>query len=65
MEEAGGGIVYPTLEQICEINRRMVSEFGGLFVPPDNSLNRNALEYILKNYSVGSTDTSRLSLLSD
>jgi death-on-curing protein len=48
MEEIGGGIVYPTLEQICEINRRMVSEFGGLFVPPNNLLNKSALEYILR-----------------
>jgi death-on-curing protein len=53
MEEIGGGIVYPTLEQICEINRRMVSEFGGLFVPPNNLLNQNALEYILRIIRTG------------
>lgn len=47
MEDAGGEVVYPAVEQICEINRRMVEEFGGLFIPPDNLLNLDALEYIL------------------
>lgn len=47
MENSGGEIAYPTVEQICEVNRRMVQEFGGLFVPPDNVVNLPALEYIL------------------
>ncbi len=47
MEDSGEEIVYPTVEQICEINRRMVEEFGGLFIPPSNVLNLSALEYIL------------------
>lgn len=47
MEDSGGEIVYPTVEQVCEVNRRMIEEFGGLFVPPSNLLNLNALEYIL------------------
>ena len=47
MEDASGVIVYPTLEQICEVNRRMIKEFGGLFIPPNNLLNLDALEYIL------------------
>jgi death-on-curing protein len=49
MEGYGKEIAYPTIEQICEVNRRMVKEeeFGGLFVEPDNLLNLDALEYIL------------------
>ena len=49
MEDYGKEIVYPTIEQICEVNRRMIEEeeFGGLFVEPNNSANLNALEYIL------------------
>lgn len=49
MEKSGKEIVYPTVEQICEINRRMIEEeeFGGLFIEPDNLLNLDALEYIL------------------
>lgn len=49
MEEYGKEIAYPTIDQICEANRRMIKEeeFGGLFVEPDNLLNLNALEYIL------------------
>jgi len=48
MEDASGEIAYPTVEQICEVNRRMIEEFGGLFVPPNNLLNLDALEYILE-----------------
>lgn len=48
MEDSGGEIVYPTVEQICEVNRRMIEEFGGLFIPPNNLLNLDALEYILE-----------------
>ena len=47
MENSGREIAYPTVEQICEINRRMIQEFGGLFIPPDNLFNSNALEYVL------------------
>jgi hypothetical protein len=38
MEEAGREIAYPTVEQIREVNRRKVEEFGGFFAPPDNLL---------------------------
>lgn len=55
MEDIGREIVYPTIEQVCDVNRRMVKEFGGLFVPPDNLLNPHALGYIL--------DTIRVSFL--
>ena len=52
MEEFGKEIAYPTIEQICEVNRRMIEEFGGLFVPPNNLLNLDALEYILSAIKV-------------
>jgi death-on-curing protein len=48
MEGTGGEIVYPSHEQILDINRRLVEEFGGLFLKPDNVLNQGALEYILE-----------------
>lgn len=48
MEDPSGQVViYPTIEQICQVNRRMIQEFGGVFVPPHNLLNRNTLEYVL------------------
>lgn len=49
MENSGNEIAYPTVAQICEINRRMIEEkeFGGLFIEPDNLLNLDALMYIL------------------
>ena len=36
MEEIGGEINYPRIEQIVDVNRRMIKEFGGLFLEPDN-----------------------------
>lgn len=47
MENFSREIAYPTVGQICEINRRMIEEFGGLFIPPNNLLNLDALEYTL------------------
>lgn len=47
MEEFGEDIAYPTIEQICQVNRRMIEEFDGLFLPPNNLSNLDALEYIL------------------
>jgi len=47
MEDSSKEIVYPTVEQICEVNRRMIEEFDGLFIPPDNLHNLGALEYVL------------------
>ena len=47
MEEFGEDIAYPTIEQICQVNRRMIAEFDGLFLPPNNLSNLDALEYIL------------------
>ena len=43
----GTDVVYPTLEQICDVNRRMIERSNGWFVPPNNLFNQNALEYIL------------------
>jgi len=47
MESLGGEIAYPTLEQICEVNRRMIQTYGGSFDPPYNLRNAESLEYIL------------------
>jgi len=40
-------IVFPTLEQIVQVNRRMIELWGGSFSPPNNFHNRSSLEYIL------------------
>jgi len=47
MEAPRSEIVYPTLDQIVDVNRQMLDQSGGYFVPPDNLRNRNSLEYIL------------------
>ena len=47
MDDFGAEVAYPTIEQICNVNRRMIDEFGGIFYQPDNLRNRNSLEYIL------------------
>jgi len=49
MEDFGEVIAYPTVQQICEANRRLIEhkEFGGLFMEPANMLNPDALFYIL------------------
>jgi len=47
MEAFGSGVVYPTIEQIIDVNRQMIKTSGGSFTPPDNFHNRNSLEYIL------------------
>ena len=48
MEEIGGEINYPRIEQIVDVNRRMIKEFGGLFLEPDNLLNKEAVEYVVE-----------------
>jgi death-on-curing protein len=48
MEEPGRQITFPALQQIVEVNRRMIEVSGGSFVPPDNLRNRGSLEYILE-----------------
>ncbi|MBI4465701.1 MAG: type II toxin-antitoxin system death-on-curing family toxin [Acidobacteria bacterium] len=47
MEEAGGKIVWLTFDQICDVNRRMIEQFGGHFTSPDNVRNASSLQYIL------------------
>ena len=47
MEEFGREVSYPTLDQIIEVNRRMIETSGGSFTPPDNLRYRDSLEYIL------------------
>jgi death-on-curing protein len=49
MEGASREVAYPTLEQIKDINRRMIKESGGLFIEPDNILNIAAIEYVLES----------------
>jgi death-on-curing protein len=48
MEDFGKDVVYPTADQIADTNRRMIKEFGGLFVPPDNLFNAGPLNYVLE-----------------
>ena len=47
MEGPGQEIVLVTVDEILNANRRLIDSSGGRFVPPDNILNRDALEYIL------------------
>jgi death-on-curing protein len=47
MEGFSGEIVYLSLDQICDVNRRMIDAFGGYFEGSDNLRNRESLEYIL------------------
>jgi len=47
MDDFGSEVAYPTVEQICEVNRRMIDQFGGFFQPPDNLLNLDSLKYVL------------------
>ena len=41
-----------TLEQICDVNRRMIESSGGRFVLPYNLHRQGALEYILAAVSL-------------
>jgi len=47
MEEISPEIAYPSLNQVIDVNRRMIELSGGSFTPPTNLRNRNSLEYIL------------------
>jgi death on curing protein len=47
MEGFGRQVVYPTIEQICDVNRRMITAFGGTFLPPQNLRNGASLEHTL------------------
>jgi death-on-curing family protein len=47
MAYIGSNVVYPSVEQICDVNRKMIDLAQGFFVPPRNLLNQRALEYIL------------------
>lgn len=48
MEGFSRPVVYPTVETICDWNRRLILQSGGEFVPPDNLLNPSSLHYILE-----------------
>ena len=47
MERFGPAVVYPTIQQICDVNRRMIDEFGGTFFPPNNLHNPGSLDHVL------------------
>jgi death on curing protein len=47
MEKTSSEIVYPTIEQIINVNRRMIDISGGSFTPPNNFSNSGSLLYIL------------------
>lgn len=47
MERLGPEVVYPTIDQVCDVNRRMIDEFVGTFFPPNNLHNRGSLEHAL------------------
>lgn len=47
MGEPGQEVKYHSVRDICRINRRVIAESGGLFIPPLNLMNRGALEYAL------------------
>jgi death-on-curing protein len=47
MEDPGSNVVYPSIDQIVDVNRQMIELAGGSFLPPDNLRNRNSLAYIL------------------
>ena len=47
MEGFSGEVAFPTIDQVCGVNRRMIESFGGRFISPNNLQNQGALEYIL------------------
>lgn len=48
MEDSSREIEYLDLDQVVSINRRMITDFGGLFLGHDNLLNKTALEYVIE-----------------
>jgi len=40
-------LVFPTIEQVVHVNRRMIETSGGSFTHPNNFHNRDSLEYAL------------------
>src|SRR4030095_16924588 len=51
MANARAEIVYPTPEQVCEVNSKMIDRYGGTFHPPYNLQNPDALHYVLASIS--------------
>ena len=47
MENAGEGIILPTIETIVGINRLFISTTGGYYNPPKNLRNLSSLEWAL------------------
>ena len=48
--------MYPSIEDICELNRRVIETSGGRFVPPSNLANQDALEYALAIITVSGAE---------
>lgn len=48
MGETGRAIVFPTIEQIVELNRLLIAETTGFHNGRDNLRNRNQLEWVLE-----------------
>jgi len=65
MDYSGSGVVYPSFDQICDINRKMVDAKGGIFTPPKNLLNQGSLEYILADVADPDLDVSNHLLLKE
>ena len=47
MEHPRGYVVYPSFDDICAVNRRMIDASGGSFCSPANLSNPEALQYAL------------------
>ncbi len=41
-------LIYLTKEQIIKINHRQIQQFGGNFIPPNNFLHEESLDYIVE-----------------
>ncbi len=49
MGKAGRALVFLTEDEVIEINRRMISHFGGIYFPGDNNLsNPGSLRYLVQ-----------------
>ena len=65
MDYSGANVVYFSLNQVCDVNRKMIEKKGGLFTPPKNLLNPGALEYILTDVIDSDLDTSNTLVLKE
>jgi hypothetical protein len=47
MGTPGQGIIFPTFEEILALNKRQITQYQGLFVPPLNLKEEGALRWVL------------------